>query len=316
MKSFSFSLLNLFITGFILQTIAWADLAPNSLLTFYQPDESSFTGYIYGDEIIHTYETEGGYTFVRNPIDHFYYYAEINAEGDLVPGPYKVGEVDPAREGLPQHLFYTGTKLEQLMADWQSTQSGYRSMLFSQGTLNLGLIFIKFQDTDPDFTGYEAPYYEEMFFSVDGWYDNDGGDDSPHPDEEAVFGSFNDYYQEVSYGNISVTGRIVNDVDGSGYIVWLEADHNRTYYETPDSSTELLNEALAKASAQFDTTGLDRFGVIYEGQVTYEGALRPRVSGNSYIMGEKNWGSVPSFAHIGIHCHEFGHTIDGGQISS
>ena len=140
MKSFNSYLLNLFIAVFILQTTAWAVLSPNSLFTFYQPDKSSFTGYVYGDEFIHSYETEDGYTFVRNTDDHFYYYAELNAEGDLVPGPYKIGEVDPARQGLPQHLFYTGTKLEQLMAEWESAQSGYRSLLFSQGTLNLGLI--------------------------------------------------------------------------------------------------------------------------------------------------------------------------------
>lgn len=131
MKSFSRSLLNLFIAGFILQTIAWADLAPDDSMTFYQPDESSFTGYVYGDEIIHFYETEGGYTFVRNTADHFYYYAEINAKGDLVPGPYKIGEIDPERKGLPQHLFYTGTKLEQLMSEWESAQVYYKSMQFS-----------------------------------------------------------------------------------------------------------------------------------------------------------------------------------------
>ena len=189
MKSFTISLLNLFITGFILQTIAWADLAPDGPTIFYQPDKLSFTGYIYGDEIIHSYETEGGYTFVRNPVDHYYYYAELDARGDLVPGPYKIGEVDPARQGFPQHLFYIGTKLEQLTSEWESSQVHYKSMQFTQGTLNLGLIFIKFSDTWHGFTGYPPDYYNEMFFSVDGWYDDDGGDDSPHPDEEAVFGS-------------------------------------------------------------------------------------------------------------------------------
>lgn len=95
-------------------------------------------------------------------------------------------------------------------------------------------------------------------------------------------------------------------MDGSDYMIWIEADYPRIHYITSDNQHELLNEAIAKAGAELDTTGLNRFAVIYAEEVTYEGALHPHAAGNAWIMGETFGGT---FSHIGTHCHEFGHTI-------
>ena len=62
--------------------------------TLMQPNEVTFTGRIWGDEFFSWAETEDGYRFVHSG-DGWYYYAQLNEDGEFAPTNYKVGIDSP-----------------------------------------------------------------------------------------------------------------------------------------------------------------------------------------------------------------------------
>ena len=68
-----------------------------------QPDGTTFVYRAWGDEFGGNRETAEGYVFVYGS-DGWAYYAELDARGDYVASPYKVGVDDPAKIGIPKHL--------------------------------------------------------------------------------------------------------------------------------------------------------------------------------------------------------------------
>jgi len=188
--------------------------------------------------------------------------------------------------------------------------------------LSLGVILIQFSDwqTNKDAEGSNgpAPFYEpgkykfqhyyNMLFSA-GTYIGYG----KHPDDHIVYGSMRDYYQEVSLNqfDFSVDSDILNNIDGNSVPIWYTASHTKAYYDSLYLENEsLANEAITLANANgFNTGAYDKLAIIYAGLANTGGSLHPQandVGGEWYIMSEK---VNNSFAHIGIHCHEFGHLL-------
>ncbi len=80
-------------------------------------------------------------------------------------------------------------------------------------TLKEGIILIEFADT----THYTAPYrpygyttadFDSMMFSYNYWYEPNPQSGIPHPENEAVFGSFRDYWDQMSRGKLKITGKV------------------------------------------------------------------------------------------------------------
>jgi len=288
---------------------------------FHQPDSSMFLGRGFGDEFLHRFETEDGYTFVKSYSDGWYYYAQQDGQGDLVPTEWRVGTVDPAEKGIPQHLDYGEAKKQEAEAIRDSVNAE-RVPEPIYGPRSLAVILIEFPDqghyichppqSDPH--PFSLDDFSNLFFSDEVYLDY-----APRCDEERteqpdlVFGSMNDYWQEVSYGNIWLVGDILNHDDGNGNPVWYVADHSRDYYDGRGmaGAEELLGEALAKAQAAgFTPSDYRHHCLLYAGDWDQRDGLWPHSGPDGYWMGEmQDVGGELYFNHIGPHCHEFGHQL-------
>jgi len=290
-----------------------------TLRPFMQPDSSVFLGKGFGDEFIHRFETEDGYTFVKDYADHWYYYAQVDGRGDLVPTEWRVGTVDPQEKGIPQYLDFTDPKRAELLA-LRDSVNAQRTPEPLYENVSLGVILIEFPDERHkscrhDKPGYRMSAFENLFFS-DGTYSGRATQcDYDENEEDQVFGSVNDFWQEVAYGQMSIIGDILNLDNGAGYPVWYEADNCMDYYNT--GSGNLYQEAWAAAEAAgFDPDSYDILCILYAGDWDVQGygnGLWPHAVGNHYFMSETQThdflGSDEYFCHIGVHCHEIGHLL-------
>jgi len=199
-------------------------------------------------------------------------------------------------------------------------------------TLKVGIILIEFKDT----THYTAPYrpygytkvdFDSLMFSHNYWIGS--GLESPHPEDEELFGSFRDYWHQMSRGKLKIEGRVANpDNDQNGVPDWLKADSTKEYYYNLDYGTKwdsLANEAIYKAidTGYVDTTNknspnyFDKLVIVYAGVVRMHGSLYVkghRVGGKYIQLAERSSERLHlspdwSFTHIGVYLHEFGHNL-------
>lgn len=312
-----------------------------------QPDATTFIARLWGDEVFWWMETSSGYRIVRGP-NYWWYYATLDADGEFAPTTARVG-VDAA-PGSSYQLDRSASRIaalneevarfnEQiaLNAQWFAAKQDAAMNIGAPVVLKVGIILIEFQDfthyrdTIPPVTrpnGYLKADFDSMMFSQN-WYNIL----QRHPEEDSLYGSFRDYWWQMSRpngtpGSLVITGKVVNPVDSNGVPVWIRADHNRSYYEVPPPGVDpwrfLAYEAIRKAGSlgYIDTTNpgapnyYDKLGVIYARDAIYAGGLRvhaERIRGLYYLMAERNgfqlYGTGMAFSHIGTHLHEFGHTI-------
>jgi len=306
------------------------------MITLTQPNDITFTGRIWGDEFFYWAETEDGYRFVQSS-DEYYYYAQLDENGEFTATEYKVGIDAPPSESY--QLERTQARIDEInmMIEDFIEQVELNKLWLAQKqaeaqgqpvTLKVALILIEFQDVkhfeDENFRpdGYFTADFDSMMFSDNYWYDITVP--TPHPENELVFGSFMDYWDQMSRGKLIIEGRVVNPTDeGNGVPKWLTADHNRQYYLDQFAQfTVLANEAVEKAidagyvsEDSTDPNYYDKFAIIYA-RYPIQGYLTtgPIPNHNDrYICGEQIgsilFGSVKSFTHIGLHLNSFGTTI-------
>ena len=72
-----------------------------------QPDGTVFRAVLWGDERMHGWETEDGYTIVREANSGYWNYALHGKDGSLVSSGRRVG-IDPRPGNLEKHLRLTG----------------------------------------------------------------------------------------------------------------------------------------------------------------------------------------------------------------
>lgn len=319
-----------------------------------QPDNTTFTARLWGDEFFWWMETQTGYRIVRGP-NYWWCYATLDSAGEFTATNARVG-IDTPPEGSNK-LDRSATRIAalneeidkfrqqiDLNAQWFAAKQDAAMNIGSPVVLKVGVILIEFQDfghyrdtiNEPPLRplGYFRADSDSMMFSSTGaWFDTTTQNGTPHPENEKVYGSFRDYWWEMSRpngtpGSLIITGKVVNPADGNGVPVWITADHNRSYYEVPPPGVDawrfLAYEAIRKADSlgYIDTSNVnspnyyDKFCVIYARDAIYAGGLRvhaERIGGRYWIMPERNgyqlYGAGMAFNHIGTHLHEFGHTI-------
>lgn len=314
------------------------------MITLRQPNEKEFIGRMWGDEFIWWAETEEGYRFIEIG-DGWYYYATLDQNGEYTPTSYKVG-IDSPPESSYQ-LERTQARLDEITEQIEhfNEQIELNRQWFEQKqaqasgqpfTLKIGVILIEFTDTThyktdsqgnrPD--GYFTSDFDSIMFSYNYWVGSQGN--QKHPEEEAIFGSFRDYWYQMSKGKFRIEGKVVNpDTTGDGVPEWIMADTTRTYYADPTifnyGDDSLANEAIYKAKQYgyiTDTPGpkyYDKLVVVYAQFARKSGALMVHaedIGGKFIILGERSgpnlFGGLPtqkSFTHIGIYLHELAHTF-------
>ena len=332
---------------FIFSLFEYLFAAPfdSGMITITQPNDVTFTGRIWGDEFIYWMETENGYRFVET-FEGWYYYATLDQNGEYAPTNYKVGIDSPPPssyklERSQARLNEIADEIEQfeeqieINRQWfaQKQAEAYEQPI----TIKVGIILIEFTDTlhyrdtippsvRPD--GYLTADFDSMMFSYNYWYAPNSQYESPHPEDEFVFGTFRDYWHQMSLGKLRIEGRVANPTDENGVPEWLTAAHGKGFYYNLTSGSDmdsLAREAirLALTNEYIDTTDendpnyFDKLVIVYADEVRQNGALKvngDKLGGKYIFLAERSSYKLRylddySFTHIGIYAHEFGHNI-------
>ncbi len=312
------------------------------MIELQQPDGTIFIGKMWGDEFFWWAETEDGYRFVQSG-DGWYYYAQLNQDGEFSPTNYKVGiDTPPAYSYQLERTQARIDEINQIRKEFDeqielNRQWFAQKQAEAQGqpvTLKVGIILIEFQDVKhyrdtippiirPD--GYLTADFDSMMFSYNYWIDDPGN--QKHPEGEEIFGSFRDYWDQMSRGKLRIEGRVVNPTDENGVPIWLTADTTREYYANLPRKIphiyRLALEAIQKADSlgyisenPMDSNYYDKYAVVYAQEGIMAGALHihaQSINGKYHFISERSgkeiYGAGKSITHIGIYAHEFGHTI-------
>ncbi|MFC1555804.1 M6 family metalloprotease domain-containing protein [candidate division KSB1 bacterium] len=286
--------------------------APPYLIDVKQPDGSIIKARLRGDEFYNWVETGDGYTIGKNPLTGIWEYMAPADEGRLRFSARVARRDDPGY--LEKHLVdsekFAQAEQERFNRKTELLRQGYSVKSSPTGTGKTLVILADFADES------QAPHittkteFEELLLS-----------DGTH-----VTGSLNDYFQEVSYGNYSVTGKVLE---------WTTAPETYSYYENgnsgtglwPNNSQKLVYDLVNLIDAQVDFSQYDGDGdgsvdgitIVYEGEwVT--GSFWPhkwnlnenriRLDGvwiDAYtVVNEQSGGSING---IGTFCHEWGHIL-------
>lgn len=309
------------------------------MIELQQPDQTTFTGRIWGDEFFWWAETEDRYSFIQSG-DGWYYYATLDENGEFLKTTYRVG-IDLPPESSYQ-LDRTQARIDEINQQIEefnerielNRQWFAQKQEEAQGlavTLKVGIILIEFTNIShytaiyrPD--GYTTADFDSMMFSNNYWVG--AGLLSPHPEREEVFGSFRDYWHQMSRGKLRIVGKVVNpDKDQNSVPDWLKASGTRAYYlespggvggwtlateayqlaldsgyisENPNDSNYFHKICVVYAREAF--SGMQTIGGDFEGTIFY---LPERCGPNLFEGGPLE----KSYTHIGLYTHEFGHTI-------
>lgn len=287
---------------------------------YIQPDGTSITIFLHGDEFIHWVSTSDGYTILSNS-KGFYEYALIRQDGSLsFSGIRAHNAADRSKEELvflkqiQPGLFFSKSQLhdmKQLLKDPKTPASPLMGGFPTTGERDLLMILANFSNTTTIYTPADFSNYMNQV--------NYNGS-----------GSFKDYYLEVSYGLLSVTTTVT---------IWVNVPQPHDYYGPGSKWGEFAYDAVVAANnqagvnyADYDNNldgVVDGVAIIHQGrgqeesgnvndiwshswslsasgytaaQCTFDGVLVDAYT----TMPEKNGGSMGT---IGVMCHEFGHNL-------
>ncbi len=209
-----------------------------------QPDGRTFNARLWGDERSHGWETFDGYTIIKDPQTRYWHYAQKQAgTGKMLAGGI-VG-VNKVTTGTSRHLRPTATASTSSQGSLSrgAAMAAPRSVSRATvtGTRPIPVLMVNFTDT--------APTFDSTDFSG------------------VLFGSgtnsMKDYYEEVSYGDFSVSAGT------AGVTGWYTASKNHDYYGENDVDgydkhpAELVYETVAAADAAIDFSEYDTDGNCY-----------------------------------------------------
>ncbi|MFC1572748.1 hypothetical protein ACFL6M_04025, partial [Candidatus Eisenbacteria bacterium] len=200
----AFCVFFLFITGHIAHAVPAKD---DAVRTLTQPDGSTFSARLYGDEWFHRYETAEGYTVLQDS-GGYWVYAERGADGALEPSDRMAGRDDPFSA---LHLRPANSWLSNALSSKPALRARSSDRSGITGTQQVVIILVEFSDT-PGSEGsaglHDADYFANATTGI-------------------VFGSdqgkLSDYLDEVSYGQLDLQGVVANGA-------WHAADSTEVYY--------------------------------------------------------------------------------------
>jgi M6 family metalloprotease-like protein len=236
---------------------------PKAVVRLEQPDGRSFLARVWGDEFIHGYEALNGRTVVLEWRTKTWKYAERGVRGRLRPSDAVVTRDIPPSG---RHLRPTKVAFDRARAREGVPPAG-RPLLMAAppwAGADTDVLFIAVQFTDLACSFTPAQMQTNMF---------GGGASGP--------GDLDDYYDEISYGDLELVGTVVGDDGGATACVPLA--NNRAFYNNdvanPDGDDDLVREALADIDANvnfadYDNNGdgtIDALGIIFAGGGQHDG---------------------------------------------
>ncbi len=311
-----------------------------------QPDGTSVTTYLRGDEYNHWREDDGGYPIVQQS-DGWWMYAQADPQGRLEATAARVGKVSPAALGLSKaHPAYvpapdasgpTGRD-GALLAKPGARQATPRA----NGTIKNLVVLCLFSDHTVFAKGRLPSAFDSLYNGV-----NASGVNAPS-------GSVRDFYSQGSYGTMTLQSTV---------LAWVTLPHTEAYYADssyglpfpntlgpkvatyPRNSCGLIHDALTILDpivnfAQYDLDNdgyVDAIDFIHSGYGgedsrntvnqlwSFKGNLSNSNSGGAFTSGDKNasntnvkvdlfhiepalWANTGNeLVHVGVIAHETGH---------
>jgi M6 family metalloprotease-like protein len=282
-------------------TTVYASPPAPIVVTLPQPDGTTFQARAWGDEWSNGMETIAGYTILLDLQSNYWVYAAPTSDSKLAPamgteGKLVVGRDDPG--GLPKHIRPTRTSIPTQEVPLQSPSSGPNLTNVNTGTQKILVILVAFQNRGP--VGTVASDWNDKFFGPTG--------------------SVRQYYNEVSYGNLTLapaeeTSGTAND----GVVGWLTLPYNHpnTSGNLTPANLLITRDAILAADpfvnfAAFDTNG-DGYISFFELHVVIVAA------GYEAAYGASNTCSPSVWAHeyyLGADVGVAAPTVDGKKVAS
>lgn len=226
-----------FLCGLLLASAVWAAPFINLKRVVTQPDGTTLELYLSGNEYANRLHDADDYSVMRGT-DGYYYYAVNDAAGNVVPSAHRVGSVDPAGAGIPKRVNISQEKYKERMdmytlpVSFMKNRSAGKGDIH-EGTLNNIVVLISFADDDEFQT--------------------------PRKDVGLVFNgenreSLKDYYQEVSYGRLTINSTLFPVCDPEKNLSYKDSEPRATFEGNPGAAVEqaLLKRALDALRPQIE----------------------------------------------------------------
>ncbi|MBI4317520.1 MAG: M6 family metalloprotease domain-containing protein [Chloroflexi bacterium] len=197
-----------------------------------QPDGTTFEAVPFGDEWANGYETDSGFTILRDATTGFWHYATRSPTGHVVPSNLRLGRDVPT--GIVPHL-------RDDMPIVPRGPAAYGGLLESGG--NVGR--------------------HQTLVVLARFSDQDSVGSSPARWAGAIFGSANSashYFREVSYGLLSIYPVSENyGTPDDGVVGWISLPypHPNTRGSVDDRNRQIVRDAIIAADPFVDFASLD-----------------------------------------------------------
>jgi M6 family metalloprotease-like protein len=198
---------------------------------FLQPDGTRITLYLRGDEWLHWQEDASGYPVVL--VNGTWAYGQRDASGNLVATGYVVGRSNPAALGLakggPQPDAETVARhaaMERL------GRSATPASTTPSGTVKNLVVLCLFSDQTVAANGRAPSAFDSLFNQV-----NSSGVNAPT-------GSVRDYYQQASYGTLTLQSTV---------IAWVTLPHTQAYYANNQYGVPFAFSGNGNSAAPYPT---------------------------------------------------------------
>ena len=248
------------------------------LHTLTQPDGTTLTARQWGDERSHGWEDSEGYTIVHDEQTKHWKYAVKDIDGTLV-GSSKIAGRDLPPAGISKKLRPSRQVSEQVSPLYQSAALPEKVGPPQGAIYKIPVLLINFSDTT---TTYTAGNFESLLFGDSVW-------------------SMKDYYEEVSYGDFSVSA------GPEGVTGWYTASKTHDYYGANVGSNDedewpgdLVYEAVFAANASgydfapYDMDGdcyVDVVNIVHQGTGEEAGGPSTDIWSHSWSLNGANyWG--------------------------
>jgi M6 family metalloprotease-like protein len=283
-------------------------------VSFVQPDGSSLTIFLKGDEYLNWAKTTDDYTLLKNDMNGFEY-AKTDAGGNLVLSGILAN--DPGKRANEEEAFLQtitrnlGFSKDQMMNVKSKKNKSIKNInaFPSTGTGNYLMILVNFNNTTTTYTQTNfSNYMNQAGYNFQG-----------------ATGSFKDYYLDNSFNQLTILTTVT---------AWVTVNHPHDYYGPSSQWPQLAYDAVVAAHtadplldfSQFDNDGdgaVDGVAILHQGPgqeatgnsndvwshagdisgyLTYNG-----VDIGPYTMIPEVVGSYMS--PIGVICHEFAHNL-------
>jgi|GEM_PF-1289640 len=307
-----------------LATFAHAGPVNKATITARQPDGATVQLRLMGDEFFFFAETLDGYTALRTAQGHWVY-ARIAADGSLEASDMLAHDaagrqpVETAMlSSLRPHLRPRNTDLKaELVAEIQRrlTASPLLSRMAKRSdktVWRIPVILVQFPDT----AAVETKASFEDMFNQSGW---DGGFGS--------HGSFNDYYEEVSYDQFGIQADIFGWYTADNPHHYYSWDHEDCWARAQQFALDAVNKADADVDfSQYDNDGdgaVDQVIIVHAGPGAaaygntvhiwpHKFNLRNAVTRDGITVYDYTLQEELQYGHhagVGMYCHEFGHAL-------